>query len=190
MMHTGRLILTPRDPFHAPPEVQTLLKRLRDLEFCAEPLTGLEGQHYRLGDRFMQLVTFMGCSPHIELEPTSDGKPFCHMILEGPHPSPRFLQGRNTGSPRCGNCRRPIPQWRDEMEAWGKDPKNHLASCPHCGHRENPASYNWRQSAGSGRLFVMVENIFPSEAIPSEELLRALQGRDEEAPWRYFYIQD
>ena len=76
------------------------------------------------------------------------------------------------------------------MDAWSDAPLNHLASCPHCGQRENPATYNWRQSGGVGRLFVMVENIFPQEAIPSDELLSVLRGDESGMPWSFFYIQD
>lgn len=189
-MHTGRLILTPKDPFYAPATPEQILQRLREIAFCGEELADLEGQHYLLGERFMQLVTFMGCSPYIQLEPTADDQPFCHLILEGPYAAPRFLQGRNTGSPRCENCRKPIRDWQAGMAAWRNDPANHLAGCPHCGHQENPAGYNWRQSAGCGRLFLLVENIFPSEAIPSEELLRSLRESDAGMEWIYFYIQD
>ena len=190
-MHTGRLVLTPQDPFHLPQSIDRILERLRSIQFCADRVRGMDGRHYLLGERFMQLVSFMGCSPFIQLEPTPDGQPFCHLFFDGPHPQPIFLRGRNTGSPRCDACRKRIPNWQTLLEAWEKDPQSTLASCPHCGHRQNPATYNWRQSAGSGRLFLCVENIFPNEAIPSPELLKALE--DTETPtsaWSYFYIQD
>ena len=190
-MHTGRLVLSPEDPFYLPDSVNRMIEQLRNIQFCRESIPAQNGQHYLLGDRFMQLVSFMGCSPSIHLEPTPDGLPFCHLIIDGPHPSPIFLQGRNTGSPRCECCRKRIPHWQESIEHCRVNPENCLADCPHCGHRQHPLTYDWRQSAGSGRLFLLIENIFPNEAIPSPELLKALASFGKQGvPWSYFYIQD
>ncbi len=190
-MHTGRLVLTPQDPFYLPESIDQIIKQLRGIEFCTTSIAGLDGQHYLLGDRFMQLVSFMGCSPFIHLEPTADGAPFCHLIIDGPYPQPIFLQGRNTGSPRCESCRKRIPQWEVLIEQWQRKPESFQARCPHCDHQQSPSTYNWRQSAGSGRLFLCIENIFPNEAIPSPELLKTLESSSTTTiPWSYFYIQD
>ncbi|MEN8168537.1 MAG: hypothetical protein ABFR65_13810 [Pseudomonadota bacterium] len=190
-MHTGRLVLTPQDPFYLPTRLDAILERLHEIRFRGEPVEGMNGRHYLLGERFMQLVSFLGCSPFIQLEPSHDGEPFCHLIIDGPHPQAIFLRGKNTTQPSCENCRKRIPQWQPLIDQWLAAPDTFLASCPHCGHQQNPASYNWRQSAGSGRLFLFVENIFPNEAIPSPELLRALEESDEMGGgWRFFYIQD
>jgi hypothetical protein len=190
-IHTGRLVFTPADPFHLPPDIPAIIERLRRIEFCAEPVSGLNGHHYLLGRRFMQLVSFMGCSPFIHLQPTEDDQPFCHLIVDGPYPEPVFLQGRNTTPPSCEQCRKRIPDWQPLIEQWRRRPQTFLATCPHCGHRQNPVSYNWRQSAGCGRLFLYVENIFPNEAIPSPELLKALEEEERNClAWSYFYIQD
>ena len=190
-IHTGRLVFTPADPHHLPSDIPAIIERLRHIEFCAEPISGMNGHHYLLGPRFMQLVSFMGCSPFIQLQPTVDDQPFCHLIIDGPHPHPVFLRGRNTSPPSCEKCRKRIPDWQSLIEAWREQPKSFLATCPHCGHRQNPLRFNWRQSAGCGRLFLFVENIFPNEAIPSPELLKALEeGKQDCEPWSYFYIQD
>jgi len=190
-IHTGRLVFTPADPYCVPPDIPAILARLRRIEFCAEALEEMPGQHYLLGARFMQLVSFMGCSPFIRLQPSEDDQPFCHLVVDGPHAEPIFLHGRNTTPPSCEQCRKRIPDWQQLIERWRRQPEGFLAGCPHCGHRQNPLSYNWRQSAGFGRLFLYVENIFPNEAIPSPELLRNLEeGEHDCMPWSYFYIQD
>lgn len=190
-MHTGRLVFTPADPFFVPQGIENLLERLRQIQFCSKPVQGMEAGHYLLGERFMQLVTFMGCSPFIQFEPTEDNQPFCHLVIDGPHHRPIFLAGKNTTPPRCEGCKKRIPQWEELMEKWDAAPKTFQVTCPHCGQRQNPVSYNWRQSAGSGRLFLFVENIFPNEAIPSPELMKSLQTSDtSNTAWDYFYIQD
>jgi hypothetical protein len=189
-MHTGRLALTPQDPLFLPANIDKIIDLLRGIQFCTDPVEGLGGRHYRLGDRFMQLVSFMGCSPFINLEPTADGEPFCHLFIDGPYPRPVFLSGRNTTAPRCEACRKRISDWEVLIDAWKAAPETFQASCPHCSHKQNPATYNWRQSAGCGRLFLFIENIFPNEAIPSPELLTALASCEAHVPWRFFYIQD
>ena len=40
----------------------------------------IEINRYATGDNFVSLLTFMGCSPNIELEPQQD-KPFCYIEI-------------------------------------------------------------------------------------------------------------
>lgn len=188
-MHTGRLVLTPEDTFYVPADVAALLARLRGIDFIGAHILPENEADYLLGERFMQLVTFMGCSPYIQLKPTEDSKPFCHLKIDGPYTDPVFLGGKNSNAPSCKACRKRIPQWEALINAWSKQPQRYQATCPHCGNLQNPATYNWRQAAGTGRFFLLVENIFPQEAQPSTALLKALQGDDDKA-WCYFYIQD
>ncbi|MET0071266.1 MAG: hypothetical protein ABW096_14610 [Candidatus Thiodiazotropha sp.] len=187
-LHTGRLVLTPEDPYLVPDDLQALLTELADIGFIEGALQNDPG--YLLGHRFLQLVSFMGCSPHIKLHPDGDGEPFCHLRLNGPHPGPILISGRNTQSPRCGGCRKRLNDWQACFDARRKSAHDRLASCPHCGHLQDPVSYDFRQSAGCGRLFLVVENIFPQEAIPSPALLDALKRACDGEVWRYFYQQD
>ncbi len=179
-LHTGRLVLTPRDPYFAPENPQALFDALRDLGLIASPLEANQG--YRLGEAFMQLITFLGCSPFIRLEADESGEAFCHLRVEGPHAEPRLLTGKNSLPPRCDACRKCINDWQSQPAQ--------LAECPHCGHRQDPVSYDFKQSAGCGRFLLKIENIFPQEAIPSSRLLDTLQQTCNGAPWHYFYQQD
>jgi hypothetical protein len=79
--------------------------------------------------------------------------------------------------------------WRASFDAWKASANDWKAKCPHCGHWQDPVTYDFRQSAGCGRLFLLVENIFPQEAIPSTTLLEALKRSCKGEPWRYFYQQ-
>jgi thiol-disulfide isomerase/thioredoxin len=190
-MHTGRLVLAPKDPYHEPERIDLILEALRGLGLIDQPLPSQSGLRFRLGERFMQLVTFMGCSPYIRLEPSSENQSFNYLWIDENHSRPIFLQGRNTTPPRCGNCRKRIPGWEKLMQEWAVNSLSYQAACPHCGQLQNPAYYDWRQTAGIGRCFVMLENIFPQEAIPSNELLSCLREIDpDNKTWHYFYQQD
>ncbi len=190
LLHTGRLVLTPEDPYFAPGDTQPILDGLREIGFIDQPWSG-HAHRYLLGDAFIELVTFMGCSPHIRLEPGErEDHPFCHLVVEGPVPHPRMRLGRNTSPPRCAACRKRLGEWRAILDTWSRQPAGWLAHCPHCGHAQDPATYDFRQSAGSGRLFLSIENIFPQEAVPSPNLISHLEAITAPHPWRYFYQQD
>jgi hypothetical protein len=61
--------------------------------------------------------------------------------------------------------------------------------CPACGHSAPPWSWDWKESAGFGRIFLTVEEVFPGEAVPAPALLDLLT-RITGCAWRHFYIQD
>jgi hypothetical protein len=188
-LHTGRLVLTPIDAGVTPGHPTVLLKRLQEIGLISGQL-GSDADKFLAGEKFIWLIDFMGCSPSIQLEPTSSGEPFCHLKVSGPYPKPLFLWGRNTTPPHCEKCRKRIPDWQPIMEAWKATPNNYQAKCPHCAHRQSPQRYNWRQSAGCGRFLLLLENIFPQEAIPSPILMKSLQEASENQPWHYFYVQE
>lgn len=187
-LHTGRLVLTPKDPYYSPDDLRKILRMLREIGFIGAPLDNSDRRHL-LGDNFMRLVSFVGCSPHIRLEPTEPAQPFCHLIVDGPSEHPRLLYGKNTTAPRCGSCRRRLQEWLSSFATWHQEPDSWQVTCPHCGHNQDPATYDFRQSAGCGRLFLYIENIFPQEAIPAPTLLDLLQENTGQA-WCYFYQQD
>ncbi len=188
-LHTGRLVLTPQSPYYSPDDLAGLIAMLREIGFIGDLLPDSQ-VGYLLGENFMQLVTFMGCSPFIRLEPGDPEQPFCHLIIDGPSVHPRLLQGKNTTPPRCAACRKRLVGWQATFEIWQQERPGWQATCPHCGHNQDPASYDFRQSAGCGRLFLSVENIFPQEAIPSPALINRLQEVTHNQTWHYFYLQD
>jgi hypothetical protein len=183
--HTGRLLLTHQDPFHVP-ELCSLLAGLRASGFVGQPLA-MESLAYEAGPSFLQLVSFAGCSVQLNLSAKGD-KPFCYVCLTGPYPAPRLLSGRNTRPPRCRQCRARIMEWgemRDRQDAT----RARTTHCAACGHLVPIRDLDWKQSAGFGRLFVQVEEVFPGEATPTPELM-VLLARLTGGDWRYFYVQD
>ncbi|MET0066696.1 MAG: hypothetical protein ABW076_10180 [Candidatus Thiodiazotropha sp.] len=188
-LHNGRLILTPQSPYWAREDLSTLIEKLHSIGLIEQPLAN-QPKRFLLGDEFMRWVSFMGCSPFIRLSPGDEGEAFCHLAVDGPSPRPRLITGRNTTPPRCEACRKRITDWQQAFEAWREQAAGWMAACPHCGHEQDPASYDFRQTAGCGRLFLSIENIFPQEAIPDPGLLTHLQTASDGQPWHYFYQQD
>jgi hypothetical protein len=185
--HTGRLLLTPADPPRVP-DVPRLLEALAAAGLIGPTLPG-EEHAFLVGQRFFELVTFAGCAVQLELAPPpTGGLPFCHIRLIGPFARPTLLQGRNARPPRCRACRTPLKDWRERLGP--QNPGEGIPlPCPACGTARPPWDWDWKESAGFGRFFIAVEEVFPGEAAPAPALLELLT-RETGAAWRYFYVQD
>lgn len=183
-MSAGKLLLHP--PLDAPlPDLGALEKHLREIQLIGSPLDGRE-KAFLAGERFMRLVTFMGCSPYLRMEPENEqDKDFCHLRFSADHTDLVFRSGKNTRPPNCPNCKQRLTAWPEMMQQWTQQGHCH---CPECHSEVDPTALRWRQNAGFGRFFIEIFSVFPSEAIPSPELLQALQ--DEDGEWGYFYIQE
>ena len=181
-MSVGSLFLHPADA-GLQVSLDRLTSYLQQTGFSGEPIAGLQDAT-TIGDRFLQLVTFMGCSPHIELQPRWPGdEDFCHIRLHR-FPEPVLLVGSNTRPPRCPGCRK----------AAGKDPVAFTGlhadagvTCANCGETHRFTALDWRRSAGLASIFVEVRSVFPGEAVPVDALLNGL-AKETGGSWRYFYL--
>jgi len=182
---TGSLLLFPGDARADPPTAAAVVEALAALGLIGD---GLAPGTFRVGAGFLQHVTFLGCAPHLVLEPPADGgTAFSHVVVAGPFDAPRLVVGRNTAAPRCPDCRARLEAWRATLPGWVDAPLAGSARCPGCGAVQRPADLDWRERAAVGRLFVEIRNVFPGEAVPGEELLNAL-GRLGAGPWRYGWV--
>ncbi len=206
--HTGRLLLTPADPWLGV-DPYLLRATLETLGFIGQPLAAEAelcgaitqspppSQGFLVGERFFNLLAFAGCAVNLRLSPTSAGEPFTHVHLVGPLASPLLLLGGNTRPPRCPTCRAPnkaltlfpdqIPD-QDPGQELTLDPGRQIP-CPACGSHHPLWAWDWKGSAGCGRSFVWVEEVFPGEAEPTPTFQAALTSLTA-SPWRHFYTQD
>ncbi len=179
-------MLTPCDPF-AEPGLGELLGGLERCGFLG-PALGPGQSAWLAGDAILSWISFTGCSPHIRLEPPADGTgSFCHILLEGPYPTPRLSWGRNSRPPRCPRCRGPIADWPVHRRQWDLAPARPFP-CPSCGEAVTPLALRWRENGGFGRLFLALDDVFPGEAVPVPALFEELEVLSAQ-PWHHFYIQ-
>lgn len=203
---TGCLVLAPNaTTIPSIPSWQTLLNYLQNSNFIGLPLparvqmiandNGVDvdvplnnngNNSFYVGCDFLQLITFMGCSPHLQLEPSPNGEPFCYIRLEGIWDVPQLRYGNNTQAPRCSSCQLRIHNWRDLLPLWLAQPQQLLITCPQCGCKQRPIDLRWRKEAGFSHLFVVITNVFPGEAIPVANFLHGLRQHTG-AIWDYFY---
>lgn len=193
-MGIHKLLLHPADPWHEPVVTQTLLDRLGAIGLVGQAFS-LEGRrHYYAGERFLELIVFLGCSPQVTLKPPDDaGEPgtgswargFCHVTFRESGEAD-FVAGSGVLVPRCPRCRRREEAWREAVDEWGCDKVSYRWRCGGCGLQARLHELDWRQSAGFGRFFVEIWGIHNAEAVPAEPLLVALHEATGGA-WRYFY---
>ncbi|MES9844465.1 MAG: hypothetical protein ABW162_13635 [Candidatus Sedimenticola sp. PURPLELP] len=183
-MSTGKLLLHPPAD-NLPEDLDVFARGLYEIGLIGDPINSAE-RTFQAGERFLQLITFLGCSPYVRFEPDNDqDADFCYIRLSGPYHELRLRKGSNTQRPGCPNCRRKISDADSMIENWLES--GQACTCPLCGADFDAPELRWRQSAGFGRFFVEVNSVFPSEAIPSAELMKHLKGNNGE--WEYFYIQ-
>ena len=185
----GRMIFTPADPTKAVPRPR-LEQALRTAGFLgAELPADLPGwRNYRAGETFLQHLSFMGCSPHLRFEPGEAGEKFCFLRLTDPWEQPRLLRGderRPPRCPRCGSACRPTPE---DYDAWAEGATTAPVACPQCDARFSPLDLNWRQTAGFCRSPLVVEDVFPGEAVPTAGFEGILRGLGV-GGWQWFYMQ-
>ena len=182
-MGIGRLILAPSDPLAPAPARESLLAALRAIGLAGAELDPAR-QTFRAGERFLELISFLGCSPHVDFEPPApDSEAFCHIALMGPFEEPVLLHGVNTAPPRCPGCGARLTDWRERVAA-----AHDALRCERCHRSLTAAELNWRRSGGFARMAVEVRNVFPSEAVPVPELMQCLR-RETGREWTYLYVQ-
>ena len=180
------MLLTPTDALL---RVDTLAleEGLRRAGLLGSPIPGIRGG-FLAGERFLQLITFAGCSVRVELTPPASGGGFCFLRIVGPSRRPVLMWGRNTRPPRCPACRNPCGDWRGPLTGPATGGGGQL-TCTACGEAHPAWTWDWKGTAGFGRCFLVIEEIFPGEATPAPALNAALE-RVTGSPWRHFYVQD
>jgi hypothetical protein len=181
-MQAPRLIFHPRDTGLAI-EPGTLIQALSTIGLLGE--VRMDGTNsFYVGEHFLDLLTFLGCSPVIALSP-EEGERYCYIDIET-YPQPQFVFGSQPFKPRCRHCRAAIPDWQQQYSAT-EAVEAQAIHCPECGRDSLLSDLNWKHSAGVGRQMIIVHNIYLHEAVPGEKLLQTLESLQPGSRWEYFY---
>lgn len=171
------LVLHPADPSWAPESPETLIRFLQELGLAGEPLHNDENS-FSVGEKFLEHISFMGCSPHIKFDNVNcDGK--FTFIRISTTASITALTGQHSFAPHCPHCKKSEKNWRENL-------KDNQLTCSHCQQTSAAWQYNWRKSAGFARCFIEITDIYPKEAIPQPSLLASLEKKFQ-VSWGYFF---
>lgn len=177
------LFIHPQQAEYVPENDRSLVKNLQDIAFLGKPWPVSTGNGFLLGERFFQLITFMGCAPAFKLEPSGPGdEQFCHISISI-FPTPQFRFLRSERPARCPTCRKPgITAAEFEQQ---KMTEAHWC-CPSCQQVIVLQELDWRKEAGLARCLLEVRDVYPHEGVPTDHLLQQLREFTAQE-WSYFY---
>lgn len=179
-MNQGILILHPEN-IKSQVDPKQVTRLLRNNGLIGRAIDGMQ-ESYSAGEMFLQLITFMGCSPHIRFEPEDEqDKSYCYIMLATCE-TLQIRMSEHARPPRCCACKKPAGKGWQTAVSLGE-----LITCPHCHQQQRPDQLSWRSDSGMGRFFIEIHNIFPGEAQPVPRLLQQLQSTNA-SQWRYFYL--
>ena len=169
------LYLYPRDAGSSP-QGESLYETLEQLGLTA----GRDAQSavFMAGPRLMELVTYLGCSPSLT-EDDSGRRVSVHQFVY-----PTGMGGVSFEAVKFPGCGHRISNATDILAL----PLDAACACTECGASATVNQINWRKSAAYSTLFIEIAGIFPKEAVPGDELLRALKEATN-SEWRWFYSE-
>jgi hypothetical protein len=184
-----KLVLHPRDANFALTSWDGLIAHLREVAFLEGPLNKKQQNRFFVGERFLHNITFMGCSPAVELTPPTDGsQDFCHIHFSEITPGPRFRSASQNVFARCPHCRKRISNWEQAVSRWSKDSSAVNFNCDKCAELVSLYQLGWRHTAGFARLFIDIYSIYPQEGVPTDPFLSLLETQTG-VQWDYFFTE-
>jgi hypothetical protein len=140
--------------------------------------------HYLCGDNFLSLITFLGCSPNINLTPI-EGETHCFISIIEPSDQLKLLGFTQSINPKCPGCTKRIANWKTaDWQLAGK-----ICQCDKCELQTPYAELNWKHECGFSRGGFEVNHIYPHEAVPTDQLL-ALLKQFSGFEWDYCYANN
>lgn len=180
-MPDNALVLYPQNAGFCLPEKSSLFHELAKIGLLDTDIQGLNHAWYA-GPRFLELITFLGCSPHVVFAPEKQGGAFTYIEMPDAFDMPRLISGMNVKTPKCPGCRQAHVAWQE----WLDEPQG-VQRCEHCGAELSVKIMNWRQSACLARQLIIIHEVFEGEAVPGDELLRVLHNITG-TEWDYCYV--
>ncbi len=177
-MNIGQLIFSPLDLDYQPEDIEKITSALRSIRLIGEPLTA---EKYLVGDAFVNLISFLGCSPMIQLKPRAD-MAFCYFHFPSPQAQRTLMASHTLKPPRCPHCKKAVDNWQN------LGVHDVLHSCLNCQKTSLFSELIWRRKAMIfSRWHISLWNIYESEAVPSPSVLSALKTATG-VDWSYSYI--
>ena len=158
---------------------ELLLQTLIDAQFLCEDKP--HNNQSLAGDNFLSLITFLGCSPNINLQPV-EGENHCFISVIQQTQEAECLGYTQTVNPKCPVCKKRINNWK--IPDWQK--AGQLCHCDKCQNKTLYSELNWKHECGFARCGFEISHIYPHEAVPTDQLLNSLSefsGFD----WEYCY---
>jgi hypothetical protein len=140
-----------------------------------------------VGEQFLHYLTFMGCSPSVELTPPTDGSlDFRHIHFSEITPETRFRCASQNVFARYPQCRKRISNWTQAVSIWSKDSSAVNFTCDKCPEQVSLYQLGERHTVGFARMFIDIYSIYTQEGIPTDQFLFLLETQAG-AQWDYLF---
>ena len=181
-MALARLTLYPQQPDHRPQSVAALVDALKHTGLLAAETSD---HCYLPGEQFLNLFSFLGCSPQIHLHP-DEGDNYCYIRIDDTHENAVCLGYTTTVIPRCPGCKHKLRDWK-QVGNWQQAAT--ACRCEHCKTETAMSQLKWRHECAYGRFSLYIAHIHPHEAVPTEQLLIQLRQASG-FEWDYCYANN
>ncbi len=180
------LVFNPQSLSCSSAEAKELIKKLQGAGFIGDEFGIEDYQANLVGENFLKMITFLGCSPQIELTPPDKDNwhNFCHIQCQY-FQQPVYYKGMKRVRCSCSQCGARITEPLPDLNHW--QPAQQMIRCSKCQEKRPVEQLNWRHGAGFGQFFISIHNIYPNEAVPSEQLMTLLNSF--QGGWNYFYYE-
>jgi len=183
---SNHLYIYSTDLAYFPDNIADFITRCRELELVGMPASNLGDNYYLVGDKFLQWVSFLGCSPYLKTTPKNDSDTdYCSVFIPGSNQGVRFISIPGA-TPRCPECRKVISNRSELWCKWEMGNEDKTIECEHCHTLIKASDLDWRKNAGIVKFSLKISNIFPKEALPADQLLSSLSDFTG-VKWKYFY---
>ena len=173
------LYLCPQQADFSITDTPDLVPELQKIGLLAQQINPHDNNHYFTGDRFLDYIAYMGCSPAIQFEASKNNEDYCFIRLHSYRSAKLINSLVQTRAPHCPVCRKTVKDWQHTKTS-------SAISCTHCHTTSRIEAFNWRKMAGFARLFIEITDVFPKEAIPQQLLMDKLSSISK-THWLYFY---
>ncbi len=137
--------------------------------------------HYLPGEHFLSCITFLGCSPSINLQPVKD-ESHCFISIIKPTQEVVCLGYTQSINPKCPACKKRINNWK--TPDWKK--AGETCTCDKCQAQTPYTELNWKHECGFAKCGFEINNIYPHEAVPTDTFLENL-CQFSNFEWNYAY---
>ncbi len=180
-MNISKLIFFPA-AINSTVSIKELLHSLIDSDFINSDTD--KENHYLPGERFLNLITFLGCSPNINLCPT-EGESHCFISIIDTSEQATCVGYTDTVNPKCPYCTKRIANWK--IANWQMP--GEICTCDKCQQQTPYAELSWKHECGFARCGFTVNHIYPHEAVPTDQLLDLLKDSSG-FEWDYCYVNN
>ena len=185
MAAVNKLVLYPMDADFQLQVWDSLQQYLLSEQFIGDPLPPRK-RAYRGGERLLQSIIFMGCSPSLVFEPPEDGSlDFCHVVFSNLETPLMFRHHSQGLIPCCPHCGHRVDRGMERIQSYLQGDTAPF-QCESCSQTVSAAQLRWRHRGALARVFIDIYSVYPQEAVPTEQFLTQLKQYSG-VEWSYCY---